>query len=487
MLVDFSAIVSGKLNSFELVLSDGSHLNISQVVRSVPNRRIVASGQWNSHAVFAKIFFGKKAAYYAKRDAVGASSLLAAGILTPKILYQGLIQNGTAEVIIYEAISDSRNAEDVLYHAAADVKLELMLALVRIVGTMHKAGLIQHDMYAKNFLVKAGQLHAIDGDAVRQVCVLSSEYQKRVNLALLLSKFDVTQLKSSLPLLLAEYQKATSAKSIMSISCISHMIRQQRMRVVDGYAAKKVFRACTDVAVKKTCSEMVAINRSFDSDAIFKALNNPDQLLAGDAKLLKAGNTCTVALAELVGQAVVVKRYNIKSFWHGLSRALRPSRAAASWSNAYRLLMQGIATPRPVALLEKRCWGLRRQAYFIAEYLDAPDALEYMASDASTEAKLAVMRNISDLFYKLYLLRIAHGDCKATNIKIVDGKPVLIDLDSLQQYRCNHWFQSRHARDLRRLLQNWESKSELHQMLKNALSAVYDDDKPLKLAKITSL
>jgi tRNA A-37 threonylcarbamoyl transferase component Bud32 len=213
-------------------------------------------------------------------------------------------------------------------------------------------------------------------------------------------------------------------------------------------------------------------------------LENPEHLMTEPANVrLKSGNTCTVSLTEVSGQKVVVKRYNIKNFWHGLNRAWRPSRAAKAWSNAFRLNIDGIATAAPVALLERR-WGmLRREAYFLAEYVDAPDIAEWMAA-APAEQRLPVAMATARLLHKMQRLQLAHGDLKATNIKIVEGKPVLIDLDSLREHRCAWLFGKRHARDLRRLLKNWQHDAAMQQTIAQALVAVYGNDPVLERADI---
>jgi hypothetical protein len=56
----------------------------------------------------------------------------------------------------------------------------------------------------------------------------------------------------------------------------------------------------------------------------------------------------------VAGRTLVIKRYNIKGFAHWLKRFWRPSRAWHSWREGNRLAFLGIATPKPLAVLEKR-------------------------------------------------------------------------------------------------------------------------------------
>ena len=128
---------------------------------------------------------------------------------------------------------------------------------------------------------------------------------------------------------------------------------------------------------------------------------------------------------------------------------------------------------------------IRRQAYLLAEYIDAPDVDAFFA-DATVDMarKTQVANSIARMFYKLYLLRIEHGDFKATNMKIVDGQPYLIDLDSMREYRCNWRFSRRHVRDLRRFMRNWQADAATTNILIAAFRAIYKDTSPLDKAGI---
>jgi tRNA A-37 threonylcarbamoyl transferase component Bud32 len=257
-----------------------------------------------------------------------------------------------------------------------------------------------------------------------------------------------------------------------------------RRRVVSKYVDYKVFRECTDIKVTRTRGQFQAISRPYGSSLLGHALANLDPLLeAAQSQRLKSGNTCTVALAEIDNRKVVVKRYNVKNFWHGLGRALRQSRAAISWSNAHRLQMHEIATASPVALVERRYGFIRRQAYFVAEYIDAPDIHDFFAkADVDETQKRIVANNVAQLFYKLNLLKISHGDFKATNVKVVGDQPLLIDLDSMRQHKWRWLFERSHLRDLRRFLRNWQQAPQTRMLLTDAFAKFYKDQRLLNRA-----
>lgn len=467
------------LCAFVLQLPNSSELMVDAVVRVLPGRRLVCHAAWNGQAVFAKLFIGQSAAAYARRDREGSQWLEAAQILTPKLLYSASISQ-EMYVLIYAAIEHAHNAEDNSYQQLQP-RCAIAKLLVNTLAQHHLAGLIQTDLHLKNFLVRtdasAGlQIYTLDGDGIRRLRSWGASSTRLSNLATLFSKFDVLD-DASIPELYRQYCAAIGESH--SVSDERHVIKlvwRIRHRVSRTYADKKVFRTCTDVTVKKSF-------RYFHAVAADSLINpqtvNLDTYLADSKANLKNGNTCTVGLGNLANQRVVIKRYNIKNLWHGITRALRPSRAAVSWANAHRLLISNIATPKPLALIEMR-WGLiRRHAYFLSAYVDAPDVAQFFMREADVERQMLVAQNLATVFLKLYLHKYTHGDCKASNIKVIDLKPVLIDLDSMRSYgrscMSNWLFEQNHVKDLKRFMKNWEDKAAILTVLRNAFQSTYPD------------
>lgn len=463
---------------FELLLDNGTRLGVQEVVRRVPGQRLVGRGEWQGQVVFAKIFIGPRAAYHVFRDAAGVERLQQAGIRTPALLCASRAQtsSGLVQLLIFTAIRDAANAEQAYLAAPAAERLQLAQRLVTELARHHHAGLLQTDLYLKNFLVAGTVIYTLDGDGIRALPKFFSYRAATTNLARLLSKFDVLEVQHWLPSLLEHYATARRWQAPTALRSMQIRIRRLRQLAVRRYAESKVFRECTDIAVLRSWSYFLARTRRWtDATLTQELLAAPDALVGGQQRL-KSGNTCTVSLAEISGRSIVVKRYNIKSFQHACQRCWRPSRAAVSWANAQRLLMYGIATARPLALLEKRWGPLRGRAYFLAEYIEAPTVAELMRNQRiSPERKRSVMRMLATLMYKLSLLQIVHGDLKASNILVAADRIALIDLDSMREYGCRIGFARGHVRDLRRLLRNWDEQLEVRQWLVEALQKIYGD------------
>ncbi|PPC94745.1 MAG: hypothetical protein CTY33_02265 [Methylotenera sp.] len=473
------------------MLADRSILKPIRLVREVPGKRQVFQAIWHDKPVYAKLFFGKQAEKYAQRDLEGIQQLLAARILTPEVLTYQVLTDQSAYVLVLKEISGAANAEQVWNALALGSSLRLQIAtqLIREVAQHHKAGLQQTDLYLKNFLLQDDRVFTLDGDGIRPLPKHNEGQSALRNLAALLSKFDVLEIVKWLPQLLKTYGDARGWQTLPRLTLLQHLIAVHRCTVTNAYADKKVFRTCTDVQVHRSQGQFLAVVSAYRTVMDVQNALMFDQCLQVPA--FKSGNTCTVGLLTASfgakdAQKIVIKRYNVKSLWHGMMRSFRKTRAAASWSNAHRLRLLGVPAIQPVSLLEQRYFLnlLRGKSYFLSEYIEAPTVDIVFAAETDKAKRAELVKQLVEMFYRLYLLQISHGDMKASNIMIVDGKPLLIDLDSMQQHRFGLMAKHQHARDLRRFMRNWQHDEALSNAFKKVFKAVYADHQPLKLAHI---
>ena len=528
-----------------LLLQDGSNLVLNAVTRYLPRKRLAGFATWQNEEVFVKLFFGKSAYRYAMRDYQGLQHLSAAKILAPTVLWFGQVQKSVADddigyALILQKLTMLDDIEWVMHADARSEKVRLNLAhtLIMTVASHHNAGLLQQDLFLKNFLwVNApsrndstlthdisphdSQIFTLDGDGIKVFRVLSKRRALQ-NLCMLLSKFDVIDVKTNLTRWLTLYARERGWKSAPNAAKIWRASLTMRQKVATHYAEKKVFRPCTDVplhevrhqslgherrqfASQKTETKSsfaqwftnnlkgflqahLKLRREYVSWAAAIDENKLDMALASSS--FKRGHTCTVGLMHMPKNAgdvdsqhsvsVVIKRYNIKSGLHAVGRSIRTTRAAISWANAHRLMQLGVKAHLPVALLELRSFfGLcASKSYFLMQYIDAPDVATYFAQTQDEVSRANTIHKLTLLFFRMYLMQISHGDLKSTNIKIVNHAPVLIDLDCMKQHQYRWFAKRRHARDLSRFMRNWQDDAQLYQAFKNALITTYQDDLP---------
>ncbi len=467
--------------SGNILLADQTALTSLVAMRVLPQRRWVFRAQWSGKTVFAKVFIGAQAEKYASRDAQGVHWLMQAGLATPELLWQGKSADQRASVLIYAAIEPADNA-DVLYQSLPfSQALQLLKQLVQTLAAQHAAGLVQTDLHLKNFLVAHDQVWSLDGDGIKQAQL--SKRQAYRQLAELISKIRVLDQHAWAASLLATYDVARGWPVTLAPTVLLASAKQMKALEVEHYVTRKIFRTCSDVTWQQSGQSAQAVSTAgglhvADLPALEVAMHV--------GKVLKSGNTCTVVHTHLQDQSVVIKRYNIKGWLHGVGRAWRPSRAAASWRNAHRLQYYGMQTPQPLLMYERRyCGGMRGQAYFVSAYSPLPDAQVFFQQCTDQALRQHAIQQLVTLCYQWYLLKISHGDMKASNLQVTDqGEMVVIDLDSMQQHRRTQMALRAHAKDIRRLLQNWKQDTSLYNALVESFSLIYQDHTPLKLAGI---
>jgi tRNA A-37 threonylcarbamoyl transferase component Bud32 len=481
-MIDFHALSQMGRHSMPLSLLNQPPLEVVAVVRYLPNKRLVVKGKWGGQSVYAKIFFGNGFEKYASRDRLGVDALKTHQINTPELLCATYSDCKSACILIFEALDAASSAEK-SYLSQPQKRQQLAINIVKVLAQHHEANITQTDLYLKNFLVTGDDIYTLDGDGIRQYRLLSRKRALK-NLAVLISKFDALEVERWLPKLLEVYATARKWSSMPDFVGFKRLVNQHRALVASHYADKKVFRQCTDVNTYRELRFFEAVSSNFTSERFPISVHACDRLIE-EGISLKKGNTCTVSLAEIDGIKTVIKRYNIKGFWHGLSRAFRQTRAAASWANAHRLHILGIPTPKPIALIEQRFGFLRGKAYFLSEYLDAPDASTFFAQIKNKKSQAEATQNIVEMFYRMYLLKLSHGDMKSNNIKVLDGNSYLIDLDSMQQHAWGFLAKKRHAKDLKRFMRNWQDQPTLYNTFVKAFFAVYADPQVLRLAGLS--
>lgn len=447
---------------FSVALDDGSELVVLRLLRVLPGRRIVGEACHRDLRVLAKLFIAPDSERHFARERDGIAALAAAGIPTPGVVAQGAVQGGGQMLLTRFIVGASDLAQrwDATPRPAGDVAaITLVAPALAMLGRMHHAGLVQTDLHLGNFLVDGDELLVIDGDAVRRPSGAGPLTPKDAasNLAILLAQFPA-EWDECLTALVEPYVSGGGPRP--DEPALRSSVGEIRQRRLDDLLAKSV-RDCTLFAFERNRTRFVSVVRD-QADRLAGILANPDAAIEC-GKPLKRGRTASVAQVRLGSDQLVIKRYNIKSLGHALSRLCRPSRAWHAWHAAHRLGFVGIATPRPLALIEERFGPLRRRAWLITEHCPGPNLATVL--DADREPPVEVADALIVLCRKLARERISHGDFKATNLLWHQGQIHLIDLDAMTAHRSAASWAHAWQRDRSRLQRNWPEQSALSQWL----------------------
>ncbi|VEF07468.1 Serine/threonine protein kinase [Pseudomonas fluorescens] len=446
-------------------------LQLLSLLRVLPGQRYVGVGVWRGRPVLAKLLVGSKAARHFQRELNGVKLLAAQSMTTPLLLADGL-KEGEGGWLLFEFLEGSESLGDVWHEVEslpvlADEQSAVLAEALSAIAQLHSKGLWQEDLHLDNLLRHNGELYLIDGAGI---CVeTAGQPLSRQKVLENLGVFFAQLPKSLEPFTeeLLVYYLLSNAEHALPLEALQKQIDKVRAWRLRDYLIK-VGRECTLFAVQRGAFALRAIRRE-EETAMLPVLEQADALL-DRGHLYKTGGAASVGKVEVAGRALVIKRYNIKNFAHWLKRFWRPSRAWHSWHEGNRLAFLGIATPKPLAVLEKRFLWLRRRAYLITEYLPGPDIIErfapYVESGAAPETELQAL---DQLFARLIAERISHGDFKGHNLFWQEDRWALIDLDSMCQHASLGSFAPAYARDRARFMRNWPESSALHQVIDQRL------------------
>ncbi|MHC5204768.1 lipopolysaccharide kinase InaA family protein [Pseudomonas chlororaphis] len=458
--------------SLELADAAGpATLQLFSLLRVLPGQRYVGAGVWRGRPVLAKLLVGAKAARHFQRELQGVRLLEEQGMTTPLLLADGL-KEGEGGWLLFEFLEGSESLGDAWKQveslpALADEQQAVLAEALAAIAELHSKGLWQEDLHLDNLLRHQGKLYLIDGAGI---CV--EQAGKPLSRQKVLENLGVffAQLPKSLEPFTEEllvHYLLNNAEHALPLEALQKQVDKVRSWRLKDFL-NKVGRECTLFSVLRGPFALRAIRREEEA-AMLPVLEQADALL-DRGHLYKTGGAASVGRVEVAGRTLVVKRYNIKGFAHWLKRFWRPSRAWHSWQEGNRLAFLGIATPKPLALLEKRFLWLRSRAYLVTEYLAGPDIIErfapYIDSGAAPEAELQALDR---LFAELIRERISHGDFKGHNLFWQEDRWALIDLDSMCQHHSLGSFAPAYARDRARFMRNWPQSSALYQVIDQRL------------------
>lgn len=452
-------------------LPGGASLQLHSLLRVLPGQRYVGQAQWQGRNVLAKILVGSKAERHFARELQGAQLLAQQGLCTPSLLEHG-VAAGEGGWLLFEFLEGARSLANDWQAVAdqawlSDAQQQVLGEALGVIGLLHSRGLWQEDLHLDNLLRHDGRLYLIDGGGIRAETPGQALSRDRVleNLGLFFAQFPGA-IDSFVEELLVHYL-LVNGEHALPLEALLKAVARARATRMQAYMAK-IERECTAFCVCRGPSRLQVVRRE-EGLALAPVLANPDAAMAG-GEPLKLGGSSTVARIQQAGRQLVIKRYNIKGFAHWLRRFWRPSRAWHSWREANRLDFLGIATPQPLAVLERRTLWLRRQAYLITEHTPGMDIIARFAPcGADGLPPEADLQALEALFAALLRERISHGDCKGTNILWQDGRWALIDLDAMQYHGQAGSFKAAYGRDRARLLRNWPADSALYRELDRRL------------------
>ena len=196
------------------------------------------------------------------------------------------------------------------------------------------------------------------------------------------------------------------------------------------------------------------VARQYAAAADVALLMDADRLFRGPGcEIVKDQRKIKVARLRisLGGQlhALYLKRYNFFSWRVPLGSLFLGSGAARALCGAAVLSKAGIASAKPIAAVESRCWGMVTQSFFFTEEIEGGKTVDaYWRDDLSKlegqdgfRRRRSFLCSLAALFRSLHGRQLYHDDLKDANILAVGGRQnqadcfFLLDLEGIRQCR----------------------------------------------------
>lgn len=347
----------------------------------------------------------------------------------------------------------------------------LARALARLAAAAHRAGVDHRDLHAGNILVRLSQpesddgsapeLHLIDLPSVRLSAALNLRRSVQA-LTMMGSAWSTWASRTDMWRFWLEYarhrpdfdfsqQRATARN-------IAGRIPARRRRVARG-RDRRAARVNRDFYQHRTPRTAAWAVSDLPRDVLQSLAMSPERLLLSHlSDPYKLAHRSVVVRAELrssaMTTAVAFKRVRGKNWWKAILFWFRPSPAWQAWQRGHSLLLRGIATARPLAIVERRWCGLRGESYLATEWIEGAVNLHVyawrLANRPFAERRRRsrqVAEALGRLLGRLHGWQLSHRDLKACNLLVrerSDGVDChVIDADSVCVARkVPDWFKA---------------------------------------------
>jgi tRNA A-37 threonylcarbamoyl transferase component Bud32 len=476
------------------LLTDGveNRLEILEILRILPGKRLTAVARLNGNKTVAKLFFHPTAwKRKLNKELSGMEEFEKNKLPTPKILSQHSIK-GAGGVIIIEYLETGISLAEYFAdeEAVSSPDGERIWSLIfSAVCSCHNTGLWQGDMHLGNYMLFKDQLYLIDGGDVKRLVKPLGKSQRLENIADFISQFPVS-FDAQIDLMLESYQVDYGEFCSADLAKVQPMVQSLRMQRLSHFE-KKVFRSTSANVKVRTAKSLLVHDRLLDENDLLQFLKNPDSYITQEG-MLKDGDTTTVAVANIGGIPMVLKRYNIVSPGQALRRLLDESRAHRCWRNSSMLDLLGICTPHAYLFLEERLsWFFGRRSYLLTEKIAANNlilqlegadgvindvAVSSSSNSTANEAinKTKLVAAFANLFEIMHRYQISHGDMKATNFIFLNDRLYVLDLDGMRRHPFKWWSHRKSLQDMKRFERNWTG-SRYEQLFAPMINQYYEN------------
>lgn len=190
------------------------------------------------------------------------------------------------------------------------------------------------------------------------------------------------------------------------------------------------------VESRRSLARAMSWDRSLPEELVAQLWENPHELLAS-GEVLQDKPRCTVVRIDHGAGSWVLKYHNWGGLYPTARKTLRRAPAYQCWLDGRELAAQGLPTPLPRAVVERRIGPFGLCSYLLTDFIPGTSLYRLIRSDeppADVAAELA--EQVAGIWRQFEALRVSHNDLKPENFQVDDeGRVWLIDLEKMRHHK----------------------------------------------------
>jgi len=300
--------------------------------------------------------------------------------------------------------------------------------LAALIRDLHDRRVFYRDLHAGNLLVRTSGAHCelflIDLHKARILPLLPLWMRVR-DLAQLCNSLSASQAERLAFLRQYCSREPDPAASLLRlrIRIAATAARLERRRIRSR--SKRCLINSSVFEVSRSWRERYCGRKNFGRGAAADTLQLHRDARRNEAAAIKASSKSLLTVHSIGGNArVCVKGYRFLGVLYALKNMLRRTRALKSWTAANALVVRGIDTPLPLAMVERRWGPLVRESFYLCSWLDAAQPLnayiQTAAGLAARQTRAAFLTACALAIRKLHVGGIYHADLKSNNILVTE-------------------------------------------------------------------
>ncbi len=343
----------------------------------------------------------------------------------------------------------------------------ICIQLAELCAKAHRAGVWHDDLHLGNILLRfeshSGQheeltsiqsdmpkLYLIDVPGVRLSKTLGWR-RSRTSLVMLLAAVDQIASRTMQLRFWRHYLRAREDwQDLNPAVAATDIVRRSRswIRTLARHRDKRVMATNRDFFRCDVAGGRGHAVRDFDVGRLQQLIESPQRFIEQNLEVpLKISHSSIVVEADVpLGGSMhhaLYKRIGVTSFTKWLTSFFRQSRAEQSWRLGHALLVRGIATARPLAMVIPKWQFKPRVSFLVTEWIEgAKDFHQFAWSLAKLpegecfRISCRVAENLGELVGRMHEAHVTHRDLKGCNILITreldDVSCYLIDMHGVE-------------------------------------------------------